>query len=234
MKTLVMSGEYPDYCGELKKRGYRVVETSKAQELLEPEQSHADMQILRVKSTVFALNSRAQLIDSLRSLHPELSYVFCTKSAEREYPKNVLLNALLLNNKLYGRLDSLSEELLNFCSMEQVETVNVKQGYANCSTLSVSDSAAITADTGIADALRKDGIDVLEISPGNVRLKGFDYGFIGGAGGRLSKNLLAFFGNIKDHPDYLKIERFIFEHNARVEIIGKDNPLTDIGGIVVL
>ncbi len=52
MKKLVMSKKYPCFCEELNKFGYEIIPTKKINTFLEPEQYHADMQILCIKNKV--------------------------------------------------------------------------------------------------------------------------------------------------------------------------------------
>ena len=66
-----------------------------------------------------------------------------------------------------------------------------------------------------------------------IELKGYDYGFIGGAG-FYDSGKVYFFGNIKNHPDYDKIKEFIKYNNSIIEIICQDMPITDIGGAVII
>ena len=70
------------------------------------------------------------------------------------------------------------------------------------------------------------------ISQGNIELDGYDYGFIGGAGGRIDDNTVIFFGNIEKHPDYISIKEFCAKHSVTIKCLCKNMPLTDIGGIV--
>lgn len=65
-----------------------------------------------------------------------------------------------------------------------IEIVNINQGYARCSTLILNNRTAVTADISVKNALEKDGAKVLLISSGDIKLEGYDYGFIGGASGK--------------------------------------------------
>ncbi|HHU17320.1 MAG TPA: hypothetical protein GXZ70_03740 [Clostridiales bacterium] len=91
-------------------------------------------------------------------------------------------------------------------------------------------NSAITSDNGIAAALKSHSIDTLTISTANVRLKGFPYGFLGGASGRIDDKII-FNGNLSAHPDYLRIKDFIEERGLRV-VFFEEYPLEDIGSII--
>ena len=210
--TVIMSGKYPELVSAMHDRGFKVIPTKRVTCFHQPEQFHADMQILRIRDRIFTLDT-------------------CRRKPSRDYPNNVLLNCLFLGNRLYGKLSAIDETVLEYCKEQEIELVNVNQGYTRCSTLVVNDNAVITADPSIEDALRKNGVEVLRISQGQIRLEGFDYGFIGGCSGRIN-NTIFFFGNIREHSDYSGIKDYIMEHNSKIEILCDNMPLTDIGGFV--
>lgn len=214
MKKLVMSKKYPCFCEELNKFGYEIIPTKKINTFLEPEQYHADMQILCIKNKVITLDD-------------------CIKKPGKNYPENILLNCLYHNNKLYGKLSATDSSVREYCRENNIETVNVNQGYTRCSTLVVNDKAVITADKSIEKGMKNNGAEVLLISAGNIVLEGFDYGFIGGASFS-DNNTTYFFGDITKHPDYNKIKEFTSKHNSIIEILCKTQPLTDIGGAVLI
>lgn len=214
MKKLVMSKKYPCFCEELNKFGYEIIPTKKINTFLEPEQYHADMQILCIKNKVITLGD-------------------CIKKPGKNYPENILLNCLYHNNKLYGKLSATDSSVREYCRENNIETVNVNQGYTRCSTLVVNDKAVITADKSIEKGMKNNGAEVLLISAGNIVLEGFDYGFIGGASFS-DNNTIYFFGDITKHPDYNKIKEFTSKHNSIIEILCKTQPLTDIGGAVLI
>ncbi len=228
MSEFVMSGEYPCFCEQLQKKGYKVIKSDIIKEFLLPEQQHADMQILPIKNKLFVLNECKGLQNNLKQKNP----VICQKNINNKYPDNIILNFLFLNNCLYGKMSALDSKVDEFCRKNNIELVNINQGYARCSTLVLNNKAVITSDKSIEKALMKNGVEVLLISAGNIELNGFDYGFIGGAGGKLNNNTIVFFGDAARHPDYNLIDNFCKKHNLKIEILCKQYPLTDIGGIV--
>ncbi len=213
MKSIIMSCLYPDFCRELKKYGYNIIPSKNISEFAKPERQHADMQALRINNKLFTLDN-------------------CVKKAGEKYPENILLNCLFINNTLYGRLDSTDKSIINYCRKNNIKLVNVNQGYTRCSTLAINNKAAITADKSIEKALKDNGAEVLLIKPGFIKLDGFDYGFIGGAS-FCDINKVFFFGNIEQHPDYDKIRQFCVYFNSDIEVLCKEMPLTDIGGVVI-
>lgn len=73
---------------------------------------------------------------------------------------------------------------------------------------------------------------MLLISSGDIKLEGYDYGFIGGASGKISDNTVVFFGNAEMHPCYSSIRELCLKNKIGIKILCKNMPLTDVGGIV--
>ena len=71
---------------------------------------------------------------------------------------------------------------------------------------------------------------MLKISKGSVYLPGFDYGFIGGASGKIADDEIIFNGDISKHPDYKNIMSFLCKHN--VKAVSFKDKLEDIGSII--
>ena len=228
MSTFVMSDKYPCFVNELQRLGHRVIRSDTVEIFLAPEQKHADMQILPINDKIFILNE----CKSLAKNFPSDNLIFCNKKAGEKYPENILLNFLFFGNTIYGKISAIDSRLLDYCRKNKIRTVNINQGYARCSTLVVAENAAVTADLSIASSLSENGAEVLLISQGNIELDGYDYGFIGGAGGRIDDNTVIFFGNIEKHPDYISIKEFCAKHSVTIKCLCKNMPLTDIGGIV--
>ena len=111
--------------------------------------------------------------------------------------------------------------------------VEVSQGYARCAGLAVDDHSIITSDAGVSRAAKSAGMDVLDVAPGYVELKGYDYGFIGGASFIINNDTVAFTGKLSGHPDEGCIYDFLAAHGKRPLIL-TDRPIFDIGGAIAL
>lgn len=187
---------------------------------------HADMQVFHLGGgRVVVAPEQHELISSLKEYGFDAQV--CAPLGDK-YPQDCKLNAVLLGNTVFGRLQSLAPQVLHTVKQK----INVNQGYTRCSVCLVNETAAITADTTLALALRTRGVDVLQICAGHIELMGYDYGFIGGASALIDKDRLLFFGDITKHPDYPLIHSFLQKHN--ITEVHSQGPLTDIGGMVPL
>ena len=145
MSSFVISNKYLCFADELSKMGHNVIFSDTVKAFPQPEQAHADMQILTINNTVFVL----QECEKLKTLPYKENLIICKSKAGKKYPENVLLNFLFFNNKLYGKVSVIDPTLYKYCVKNDIEIVNINQGYARCSTLILNNRTAVTADISI-------------------------------------------------------------------------------------
>lgn len=184
----------------------------------------------------------------------EKTNVYCdpARLPQAVYPGDCIFNAACTGKFFIHNTKITDKKLLEEAKKAGMRIIDVKQGYAKCNCLIVDERSIITSDAGIAEKCRKynvsarsatqpsgssdavlhesDTIDCLLINPGNILLEGFEYGFIGGASGRICDEII-FSGDLSAHPDCARISDFITERGLKIRYF-KDYPLTDIGSIV--
>ena len=170
--------------------------------------------------------------------HPDLRLcvlrgrpVFAREDEYRpDYPGNAAYCAAVFDGFIIHRLDITAPKILE--AAEGLRLINVRQGYAKCSTVIVDGKSLITSDSGIAEAAQGAGLSVLRVSKGRVLLPGYPEGFIGGASGRVRDEVI-FNGSLEAHPDGAKIRAFIRARGLEIwEPAGL--PLRDIGSIIYI
>ncbi len=193
-----------------------------------PVNAHPDMLAVNVYGTLFVHAENAVLC----ALLSEHNIPFRTVSAKagKNYPEDVALNIFTVGKLLFACEKHASAEILAFARENGYEVVNVRQGYAKCSTMLVG-NAIITADTGIYKAAVSHGVDALLISPAHVGIEKYDTGFIGGASGALCAGKTCVFGSLNSHPDGENIRAFAQANGVEVADLGK-GALFDYGGLV--
>lgn len=168
----------------------------------------------------------------LEVLGADIVYADITQAST--YPHDAQLNIAAFTDKvIYNPKVSYSPAVNYLTNEQKYKAVPCKQGYAKCSALVVNERSLITQDPGIARAATRAGLDVLQISPGNVELDGFSCGFIGGATFKLNKSELAFTGTLDAHPDKPRILAFLAERNITPVYLTAD-PIFDIGSAIPL
>ena len=145
------------------------------------------------------------------------------------YPKDVAFDCVYFNDTVIGKKQFIANEIKN----DATRVIDVKQGYALCSTL-ISECFAITADKHIYNAILDNNCEVLLISSNNILLNGYNCGFIGGASCVIeSEKTVVFFGNAEVHTDFWRMKKFI-EKFGYVLRYPKNVPLEDFGGVKII
>lgn len=235
MRTLLVGEDVDDFALLRLLESYGgVVTLGKNPRLPSAVAAHADMQLLCVGDTyVIAENLAESAPAAYRLLCRSGKRVILSEAPLSErYPCDCILNAKPLGKRLLCRVASTDEAVKRLCAKTGIELLNVKQGYAACSTL-VFKYAAVTADRGIASALSEIGFDVLKLESGGIRLDGYDYGFIGGASFfDPVQNTVFFFGTPERGMSGL-LEEFLKRHSTGCRFLS-ETPLYDCGGAVII
>lgn len=228
----IIAGNCPEKITDaLKKYGVRLIKTSADENLDEPVKYHPDMLFYPcTKGEIILAPSQYEQKLILEKMGFEAEF---SKPLKRKYPHDIALNFLALGGYIFGRTDFADPLVLKNAIEQKAEPIKVNQGYARCSVLIVSEKAAITEDESLFKALTEKGFDVLKLERGYVTLEGYDCGFIGGAGGKISKDTVAFFGDCSLHPQWSEIETFLSKYKCKSVFLDRES-LADYGGFVPL
>lgn len=219
MKSLFISSDIPAEIEAALSGKYKVIKLPPCTDLAEPVSKHADMLLGSIDGRLVLTRS---YYEDNKKIFTGTDPLLTDERHGEKYPADILLNFIDTKNAVIGYGKALTR-LIN------KPVINVKQGYARCSTLICRDFA-VSADVGILSALSSLGYDTLQIKPGYIDLPGYDFGFIGGAS-FADENTVYFFGSLAYHPDGEKIRAFIEKRNVNM-IELSDDPLTDYGGAV--
>ncbi len=227
--TLGIAGkEIEKYTTELENLGIQVVITEIEQNVPKPVRFHADLSVNYIGNGEVVLT---QTQDKLKSALEKLGCKCypIDETLGNAYPEDCRLNCVCNQSDLICNYGIVSDKIKEMCKGKNV--INTRQGYTKCSLCPVADGAFITDDKSIAFALKNAKYDVLEVEKGSVALDGYDYGFIGGACSKISKNILAFFGNAKEHKSYEDIKAFCENYKIDFLSLGNGRPC-DIGSFI--
>jgi len=188
---------------------------------------HPDMLFFNHKNERITILSEGYYSVNHRFFHqfPNASLCLDSVPLAPKYPHDIPFDAIGIGERLYCLETYTSKEI----KRRFKKIINVKQGYAACSTLILNERAAITADGGIARALMADGVNTLLISPNGISLPGYDNGFIGGATAVINETVF-FFGSLYHHPSGELIRRFCLENDFSI-VDFPHLPLTDYGSV---
>lgn len=215
----------------LLKLGYKVLKIPHSNLLYDAVCGHPDMlmHIIDEKNIVVHKDMCKNFIEELKNLNFSIHY--SKASLESKYPYDILLNCVNLKNKLVHNIKY--TDLTIKTLLKDKKMINVKQGYTKCSTAIVNDEATITSDTTISNTLKNEGIDVLLIPPKDIILPGLDYGFIGGCCGLLSKNKMAFYGDLNEYAYGKEVINFLKKYDVEPIYLRKGK-LIDRGSIFTI
>lgn len=228
VKKVIVSGIHNNIINYFTNNGVEVIKSEKLINVDEPIQYHTDMQVIHLGDNEFLVEKNCKSIQqSLINMGAKV--IVSDKTLQKDYPNDIAFNSLIIDKYVVGKIKQLDENIINLQQKGYI-LIDTKQGYSKCSTAIVNNKAIITSDKSINKSLQNK-IDILLISRGDIKLNGYDYGFIGGSCGLVDKYILLFFGNIKKHKNYEEIKSFVRNYGIYIECTGKDK-LEDIGGIV--
>ena len=193
--------------------------------------SHTDLQLLHLKSNKLLISSGSEhLFERLVDLGFEVEH---TKKLGKNYPDDVPLNAKIVGDYIICNKNTIDSKILEMAEKLSLKVIDVKQGYSGCSVCVLNENAIITDDKSIFTAAQFFLNDVTLIEKNSIRLKKYNYGFIGGCCGKISKNEIAFNGSLMSHSDYKQIVDALNRNNIKgIEL--HNGILEDIGGIIPL
>ena len=235
--TLALIGEAapPSAIASLKEKGFEVFVLRRDTRLAPPVSSHADMLLFCADGKVFLTKEYAEASHELSAVLEKYGYetVLCHSVPRAEYPNDILFNVAPVGKNVIGNIAHTDGTLKSYLAENGYTFLQVKQGYAKCSSAIINDNALITADKTIADCARSLGIDVLQIKNSDaIKLDGYDYGFIGGTCGYFDGTLY-FCGDIALHPEYQAISEFCKKNSTLLCSLSSE-PLYDVGSILFL
>ncbi len=160
-----------------------------------------------------------------------IKYIKSVSSLTEKYPGNIILNAAILEDDIIHNFKYTDRNLIS--SMKNKNFINVKQGYSKCSILPIRQKAIITNDKGIHDTLKNEHYDILLLPPGDILLPSLNYGFIGGVGGKISDDSLAFFGSLDYYKYGKEVKHFLSKYDVK-PIYLREGKLIDRGSLLCL
>ncbi len=192
--------------------------------------SHSDMALLHLGNDKIIIDKNQNLLRNTLTEHGFT--VYSTKNEIMgSYPDDVKLNIIIAGNNAIGNFKHCDADVLKL--LKDKRLISVNQGYSKCSALVINEKSIITDDISIHRKITDFGFDSLLISKGDISLKNHEYGFIGGASGKIAKDKVVFFGDVTKHRDFDKINEFLLSHNCSY-ICTDNGKLRDIGGIIPL
>lgn len=231
-KVIIGSDYNPEIYKNLEKLGIEPVFTTKSTNVRQGIQNHADLAVLPLTHKDFFLTKEQSELKA-KLIENGYNAEFVEENLQSDYPNDVFLNCVIIGNHIFYNPGTVSSKIRDFVKENGLIEVSVRQGYTKCSIAPVSIDAFITDDISIGSRGVEFGCDVLVISKGDIKLQNFDYGFIGGATGKIAEDKMVITGRADKLSDCDKIKKFLYKYD--VELIElTDNYVEDIGSIFPL
>ncbi len=216
--------------------GFTVIKAPPSKRLGAAVKSHPDMLMFKHGNEIITsadyCDEAAYVFSDIRELCPDVRISFTDECFENEYPKDAIFNVLVSGDKIYCRRASISSAVTDLAGRCALKIVNVNQGYPACTVLSLGEGVHVSADSGMARAIREAGETVYLIENGDIALPPHEYGFIGGAAG-VYRGVVYFLGNLDSHRSADIIKEAC--RAARVRPVSlSDEPLVDLGRIIFI
>lgn len=220
---------------KLKSLGYELIEINKNENLYSEISSHVDIFACKIKDKIIVENG---LYKTLKSKLKNVDFIINgTSNVYGNYPDDIKYNVCIVGNKAIHNFKYTDIKLKKEIRENNLELIDVKQGYSNCSIAVIDDNSIILSDKGLNKTLENKGLDILflDYTP-DIKLltENNKYskknGFIGGAISKIQNNIIVF-GDLSKIDINNKIKNFILSKNLKiVDFKGLD--VIDYGGII--
>lgn len=220
---------------KLKSLGYELIEINKNENLYSEISSHVDIFACKIKDKIIVENG---LYKTLKSKLKNADFIINgTSNVYGSYPDDIKYNVCIVGNKAIHNFKYTDIKLKKEIKENNLELIDVKQGYSNCSIAVINDNSIILSDKGVNKTLENKGLDILflDYTP-DIKLltENNKYskknGFIGGAISKIQNNIIVF-GDLSKIDVNNKIKNFILGKNLKiVDFNGLD--VIDYGGII--
>ena len=214
----------------LKNLNYDVIKIPKDNNLYEAINGHTDIQLNILNRHTIIVNKNINLSFKELLKTKNINFIESDSTLSFKYPSNISLNAYITDNYLVHNLKFTDKKILEYSKNKK--NINVNQGYTKCSILPLREKAIITNDAGIYNTLKSENFDILLLPFGDIELSGFNYGFIGGVGGMISNDSMAFFGSLDNYTFGNEVKNFLYKYDIK-PIYLSNTKLIDRGSLLV-
>lgn len=231
-KVIIGADYNPEIYKNLEKLGIEPVFIAKSTNVRQGIQNHADLAFCQLSNNkIFLSKEQSDLFSKLNNSGYDVELI--DEELKSDYPNDVLLNCVIIGKHIFYNPKTVSSKIHNFVKEKDLIEVCVRQGYTKCSIAPVSVDSFIADDISIGYRGAEFGFDVLVIDKGDIKLQNFNYGFIGGATGKIAEDKMVITGKADKLSDYDRIKKFLYKHNVQLIELTKD-PVEDIGSIFPL
>ncbi len=197
---------------------------------------HPDLQLHVLDQRIFVYKGISRRLSAEIQRATDKSVILTNSEIRQPYPHDVHLNAVSTPEYFIHHTGQTDPLLLAMAKESGRQIIHLKQGYARCTILPVNETAFITNDRKAAISLKRSGAACLYLPPGDIRLTGYEHGFIGGSAAFVKQPeelYLVTLGDMERYRHYGEIVKFLKGLGIKYTPFPlSPGPLEDMGGIL--
>lgn len=160
----------------------------------------------------------------------KINIINANEDPHEKYPSDVKFNALRAGEHLICKKDVCAESIIKRFDVNKI--INSSQGYVKCSVIDVGSEYFASDDKYLYEIIKSLGKKCILLDKGFVKIKDYDYGFIGGASG-YARDKIFLTGKIINEANRIRLEEFSREINKEL-IYLTEYDIFDIGTLMIM
>ena len=214
--------------------GYDIIKVKKHDNIYNEISSHTDIFCVKIDDTV--IYEKGSLSGKINDKYT-IEY---GDKVDNSYPKCAIYNVCTIDNYAIHNFDITDITVFEILIDKGYNLIHVKQGYSNCSILSLGNKCCITSDMGIYSILIDNDFDVLYIDQSELDIKLFSdnfvysdmCGFIGGCSCVMNDTVI-FFGDIDKLKCKNRLVDYIYSKGFKIKDF-KNMDVIDYGSCIFI
>lgn len=160
----------------------------------------------------------------------KINIINADEDPHEKYPSDVKFNALRAGNHLICKKDVCAKCIIK--RFDEDKIINSSQGYVKCSIIDVGSEYFASDDKYLYEIIKSLGQKCILLDKGFVKIKDYDYGFVGGASG-YARDKIFLTGKIINEANRIRLEEFAREINKEL-IYLTEYDIFDIGTLMIM
>lgn len=160
----------------------------------------------------------------------KINIINADEDPHEKYPSDVKFNALRVGEHLICKRDVCAEAIVS--CFDEGKIINSSQGYVKCSVIDIGSEYFVTDDKYLHEIIKSLGKKCILLDKGFVKIKDYDYGFIGGASG-YARDKIFLTGKIISEANRIRLEEFAREINKEL-IYLTEYDIFDVGTLMIM
>lgn len=192
--------------------------------------THPDMSLFKFdEKTLIASRESFEYYNEIFKA-TKINVINANEDPLEKYQGDVKFNAIRVGEHLICKKNACAEAIMN--RFDEGKTINSSQGYVKCSVIDIGGEFFVSDDKYLHEIIKNLGYKSMLLDKGLVKIKDYDYGFIGGASG-YARDKIFLTGFIKDETNRFRLEEFAREINKEL-IYLTEYDIFDVGTLMIM